>query len=233
MHPNGTPEHSEVEYLIALMRNFITRERFLKFQNVLKNRTRHITVVLEDIFQPHNASAVLRSCDCFGIQDVHIIETRNKYEINPEVALGSSKWLNLYKYNDNSHNTQSCLSALKEKGYRIVATSPHQDDFTPENLPITSKTALIFGTELEGLTPAALSMADEYVRIPMVGFTESLNISVSAAILINALTSRLRDSEINWQLTEIESNEVLLQWLGCSINNSEKITKEALNRHRG
>ncbi len=189
-----------------------------------------MTIVLEDIFQPHNASAVLRTCDCFGIQDVHIIENRNKYEVNPDVALGSSKWLNLHKYNDNGNNTQSCLSSLREKGYRIVATSPHKNDFAPENLPIDAKTALVFGTELEGLSPAALSLADDYVRIPMVGFTESLNISVSAAILMHTLTARLRNSEINWHLSEKEKDEILLQWFGCSINNAEKIIQECRKR---
>jgi len=218
MPPVADPDNLEIKSLIECHSNFITRRRYKRFLEVVQNRTRYLTIVLEDIFQPHNASAVLRTCDCFGIQDVHIIENRNKYQVNPDVALGSSRWLNLYKYNDNIDNTMNCLSSLKEKGYRIVATTPHRDDHTPENLSLAQKTALVFGTELVGLTPGVLAMADDYIRIPMAGFTESLNISVSAAILIHTLTNRLRNSTIAWHLTESETDKILLTWLQNSIN---------------
>ncbi|MEI6434979.1 MAG: RNA methyltransferase [Bacteroidota bacterium] len=208
---------SEIKDPIEYLKNFVTAERYRRFLEVVQNRTRYLTVVLEDIFQPHNASAVLRTCDCFGIQDVHIIENQNKYEVNPDVALGSSKWLNLCKYNGSSDNTPACLTRLKEKGYRIVATTPHKDDYTPENLPLNQKTALVFGTELEGLTPAALAIADDYIRIPMCGFTESLNISVSVAILIHTLTCRLRESNIQWRLTAEEIEKIMVAWLHSTI----------------
>src|SRR5688572_25411329 len=113
--------------LIAYLSGFVSENRKKKFEEVIRFRTRHITIALEDIYQPHNASAVLRSCDCFGIQDVHIIENRNAYTVNPDVALGSSKWLNLYKYNQQEENTLSCIRSLKDKGYRLVATTPHTD----------------------------------------------------------------------------------------------------------
>jgi len=217
LHPDSPPE------LISFLKDFITKERFLKFQKAIGFRTRFLTVVLEDIYQPHNASAVLRTCDCFGIQDVHIIENRNKYQVNPDVALGSAKWLSLKKYNETQHNTEACLTKLKLDGYRLVSTTPHKDHFTPETLPLRQKTALIFGTELMGLTPIAIEMADDFVKIPMVGFTESLNISVSAAILIQTLTQRIRTSDVAWQLPEREQNLVLLEWLKRSINKSEAI----------
>ena len=209
---------------------FVTPERLEKFNELLIHRTRHITVVLEDIFQPHNASAVLRTCDCFGIQDVHIIENQNKYQVNPDVALGASKWLTLKKYTGEPSNTNRCLKQLKSQGYQIVATTPHQNDFTPETLPLDGKTALVFGTELKGLTEEAILLADSYVRIPMVGFTESLNISVSAATLLYTLTQRLRKSGIPWQLPEEESAEVLLSWLMQSVKKSEIIVADFLKQ---
>ena len=178
--------------LLNYLLGFITKERKNKFLNNINYRTRYMTIVLEDIYQPHNASAVLRTCDCFGIQDVHIIENKNKYQVNPDVALGASKWLNIEKYNLLENNTLSCLEKLKKSGYRIFATSPHEKDYTPETLPIETPAALVFGTELAGLSPEALSLADGYIKIPMVGFTESLNISVSAAVLIHTLSVRLR-----------------------------------------
>jgi tRNA (guanosine-2'-O-)-methyltransferase len=231
MHPVTDLDPEFIKELIAYLRRFITTERFLKFQEIIRFRTRHLTIVLEDIYQPHNASAVLRTCDCFGIQDVHIIENHNKYQVNPDVALGSSKWLDLIRYNQKDNNTSECIANLKKQGYRIIATTPHKDGFTPETLPLNQKTALLFGTEMEGLTQVALEMADDFIRIPMVGFTESLNISVSAAIFIQTLTSRLRESEITWQATDSEKEQIMVNWLSHSIKKSDMIIHEFLGKH--
>jgi tRNA (guanosine-2'-O-)-methyltransferase len=230
MHPADDPSSHERNELIAHLKQFITQERFQKFREAVRFRTRHLAIALEDIFQSHNASAVLRTCDCFGIQNIHIIENRNKYEVNPDVALGSSKWLDLIRYNGTGENTIACINSLKNQGYRIIAATPHKDSFIPETLPLRQKTALIFGTELAGLTPVAMEMADDFIRIPMVGFTESLNISVSAAILIHTLTERLRTSDIAWQLSDTEKDELLFNWLKQSINKSDIIVREFLHK---
>ncbi|MFC2110826.1 TrmH family RNA methyltransferase [Bacteroidota bacterium] len=195
-------------------------------ENNILNRTKHLTVVLENIFQPHNASAVLRTCDCFGIQDIHIIENSNYYNVNPDVALGSSKWINLIRYNEKENNTKDCLLSLKKKGYRIVATSPHENDYNINDLPIDNKLALVFGTEMQGLSDIALEMADEYVKIPMYGFTESYNISVSAGICLYQLSENLRKSNINWSLTEEETLEYKLNWARNIIKRSELIEEK-------
>ncbi len=205
---------------------FISENKKSLFEKVIENRTRHITVVLEDIYQPHNASAVLRSADLFGIQDIHIIENRNTYQVNPDVALGSSKWLTINKYNNSRENTLACFEALREKGYRIVATTPHKDDVMLDELPIEDKTALVFGSELPGLTETALANADAYVKIPMYGFTESFNISVSAAITLFNLTERMRKSDINWQLTEEEKVEIQIEWAKSTIKKSGLLIDE-------
>jgi tRNA (guanosine-2'-O-)-methyltransferase len=218
------------EQLYSFLSGFISENKKNKFEEIILQRTRHVTVVLEDIFQPHNASAVLRTCDCFGIQDVHIIENNNKYEINPDVALGSSKWLSLYKYNKAENNTAACLLQLKDSGYRIIATTPHKNDETPEGLALEEKTALVFGTEMQGLTAVALDMADGFVRIPMYGFTESLNISVSAALLVRSISERLRHSEIPWQLTEAESIDIRLAWARNVVKRSGVVEREFLKR---
>lgn len=205
---------------------FVTDRRFSLFNSVVENRTRYVSVVLEDIYQPHNASAVLRSCDCFGVQDVHIIENNNLYEVNPDVALGSSQWLTLHRYNSSSDNTLGCLSDLKKKGYRIVATTPHHGAVTLDEFDAgKGKFALMFGTEKEGLTQLALDYADEKVKIPMYGFTESFNISVSAALCLFHFTSVIRTQGIKWQLTEEEILDVQLEWLRTSIKGSEEIEK--------
>ncbi len=212
--------------LITYLSQFITNERKQLFDKIIQDRTRYITIVLEDIFQPHNASAVLRSADCFGIQDIHIIENQNEYQVNPDVALGSSKWVNLHKYNSQTNNTLEAINTLKNKGYRIVATTPHTNDVNLEEFDLEKgKIALLFGSELPGLSDLALQNADEFVKIPMYGFTESFNISVSAAITMHHLIWKLHNSKIKWQLLENEKDEILLEWLRRSIKKSEMLEK--------
>jgi len=222
-------KHEKTKLLEHLM-SFVSSNREKRFEDIIKHRTRHITVVLEDIFQPHNASAVLRSCDLTGVQDVHIIENGNDYNVNPEVALGSSKWLNLIKYNNKANNTLDTFNELRDKGYTIVATTPHKNNFDLDTLPIDKKVAVVFGTELTGLSDLAINNADEYLRIPMYGFTESYNISVSAALTLFTLTQRLRKSKINWQLDDDEILDILLNWARSSVSKSEVIETHFINK---
>ncbi|HLO59205.1 MAG TPA: RNA methyltransferase [Bacteroidales bacterium] len=218
--------------LVDHLSQFVSERRLQLFDTVLNMRTRYMTVVLEDIYQPHNASAVLRSCECFGIQDIHIIENKNEYHINPDVVMGSTKWLSINRYNQFDDNTANTLRDLKTKGYRLVATSPHKKSADLRDFDTTrGKFALLFGTELKGLSPLALDMADEFIRIPMTGFTESLNISVTAAICIHHLTSILhRDNSISWHLTDEEKQEIKLDWLRNSIRKSHLIEKAFLEQ---
>jgi tRNA (guanosine-2'-O-)-methyltransferase len=217
--------------LIEYLRKIVTEHKWQLFNQIIQNRTDYLTVVLEDIFQPQNASAVLRTCDCFGIQDVHIIENRNEYTINPDVALGASKWLNLHKYNEQENNTLSTINHLKEKGYRIIATTPHTNDVDLEEFDLErGKAALFFGSEQPGVSDIVMDNADEFLKIPMYGFTESFNISVSAAIILHHLTHKLKNTDIDWQLSDNKKSEVLLNWLRKSIKNSEIIEKDYYNR---
>lgn len=219
--------------LLTYLGNFVTDRRNELFKQILSNRTRYLTVVLEDIYQSQNASAVLRTCDCFGIQDVHIIENSNEYLLNPDVTLGSDKWINLHKYNAKPHNTTNTLKHLKSKGYRIIATTPHKNDVDLEAFDLEKgKTALLFGTELRGLSKEALDEADGYLKIPMLGFTESFNISVSAAIILHHLRNKLNNSNINWQLAPIEQDEILLNWYRRSLKDSERIIEKFLSQHK-
>ena len=212
------------KWMVDQFYKHITDAKKERFDELIENRTRHVTVVLENLFQPHNASAVLRSCDCFGIQDAHIIENYNKYEVNREIDMGSSKWLNTYKYNKTEDNTLEAISKLKAKGYKIVATTPHTNDCMIDELPIDEPIALMFGTELGGLTDVALENADAFVKLPMYGFTESYNISVSVALALFSVTERMRkDPNINWQLSEQEKNEILLAWSKKAVKHADKV----------
>lgn len=224
---------TQKEDFLVFLSQFITPERLKRLNEVIVNRTRHFTVVLEDIYQSQNASAVLRSCDCFGVQDVHIIENKNKYNINPDVELGSAKWLNMHKYNWNANNTLECIDTLKKNGYRIIATTPHYQSIPLEELKIDTKFALLFGTEIDGLSDIAIQNADEFVKIPMVGFTESLNVSVSAAICMHHLNWKLRSSAISWKLSDEEILDIKINWLRSILNKPDVLEREFLKKQEG
>jgi tRNA (guanosine-2'-O-)-methyltransferase len=219
--------------LIDYLTQFISDSRRAKFDQVLNFRTRHITLALEDLYQPHNASAVLRSCDIFGIQDIHIIENKNAYTVNKDIALGSPKWLNLHKYRKADNNTLDCIGKLKEKGYRIVATTPHKNGYNIEDLPVDKPLALMFGTELTGISDTIREHADEFVQIPMFGFTESFNISVSAALCLHTLVSKLHKTDVDWHLSAEEKDELTLNWLRKSIPKVELIEKDYMLKKSG
>ena len=178
-------------------------------QEVLKNRTRYVTVVLEDLFQEHNASAALRTCDIFGVQDVNVVQAQYQFKAVDTISMGASKWVDVQSY---SSITDS-IAALKADGYRIVATTPHLQSHSLPDLPIDQKTALIFGSEQTGLSEAALAQADMFVKIPMFGFVESFNVSVSVALCLYDIMTRLHKSEYDWQMSDEEKQDILLKWI--------------------
>jgi tRNA (guanosine-2'-O-)-methyltransferase len=214
--------------VIHYLSGFITPERLKLFEKVLEQRTSYITVVLEDIFQPQNASAVLRTCDCFGIQHVHIIENRNEFRVYREVAMGASKWLSLHKYNQKEQNSIEAIKRLKQSGYRIIATSPHLNNHLLPDFDLSKgKAAIVFGSELPGISETIMNEADDFLKIPMYGFTESFNISVSAAIVLYQLAQKLREQpEIGWKLSEQEKDDIKLAWLRSTVKHSGLLEKQ-------
>lgn len=209
--------------LLNYFEGYLTDNRKNLFKKVLQDRTRHFTVVLEDIFQPHNASAVVRTCDIFGIQDIHAIENKYTNKVSRHVAKGSQKWLSQYRYREDGNNTKVCLDKLKTAGYQIIATTPHNDSCLLHDFDITKKAAFVFGVEKEGVSDEVIKNADGFLKIPMVGFTESLNISVAAAIILQDVTVKLRNSSINWQLTKEEKDFLYFDWVKKTIKNVDKI----------
>lgn len=204
---------------LDFLENILTDNRKEKFLKVLQNRTNHFTVAIEDVFQMHNASAVMRSCEVFGIQKLNVIEQRYGKSIDKEIAMGAQKWVDI-----NSFDTVSaCITDLRNKGYQIIATTPHENDCLLEDFDITKPSALFFGTERDGLSDEILQQADGFLKIPMVGFTESLNISVSAAIILQNLSTRLRNSNVSWQLSEDEILNKRLAWAKNSIKDIKRI----------
>lgn len=209
--------------LLNYFENYLTEKRKATFKRVLANRTKHFTVVLEDIYQPHNASAVVRTCDIFGVQDLHVIENKYVNRVSKYVAKGSQKWITSERYNSDGDNTKICLNALKENGYQIIATTPHNDFCLLQDFDINKKTAFILGAEADGVSETVKNQADGFLKIPMVGFTESLNISVAAAIILQEVTTALRNSKIDWQLLKEEKESLYFDWVKKTIKNVDKI----------
>lgn len=214
--------------LLIYLEGFVTEKRKELFRTVLDQRTRHFTLVLENIYQQHNSSAVVRSCDIFGVQDVHVIENTYSSKVSRHVARGSQKWLTFHNYKKDTNNTEDCFHNLRQEGYQIIATTPHNDSCYLHDFDISKKSAFVFGVEKEGVSDYAMENADGFLKIPMVGFTESLNISVAAAIILENLTTRLRQSEIDWKLSEFEIKELYQEWIQKSIKNVDKITNHYL-----
>ena len=207
--------------LVEYLEGYLTENRRARFEAVLSQRTKHFTVATEDVYQLHNTSAVIRSCDVFGIQEVNIVEERNTKRIDREIAMGAQKWVDLNRY----HSVKDCIADLKNKGYQIVATTPHTDDCVLNEFDVTRKSCFFFGRETEGLSQEVLDAADCFLKIPMVGFTESLNISVSAAIVLQDVTTRLKQTNVDWKLNEDEKLEKRLDWCQKTIKSYENIVK--------
>lgn len=214
--------------LIEHLSQFVTEERKSRILEVLHNRTRHITVVLEDLYQTQNISAVMRTCDCYGIQDAYIVENRNEFEVHKDISMGADKWLTLHQYPHSEHNMKQCIEDLHAKGYTVVATLPDEKKTTIQDLPINQKTAFLFGTELTGLSEEAVQYADCNALIPMYGFTESFNISNSAAIILSNVSERIRHSDVQWQLTEEEKQELYFEWLQKSLRDPDAMINHFL-----
>lgn len=208
--------------LLEYLEQFLTEERQTQFDKVLRQRTKHFTVALENIYQQHNSNAVIRSCDCFGIQDCHVIETFNAFNSSIGVSKGAIKWVDVHKH----ENTVNAIKSLRNSGYQIVATTPHTNDCNLDDFDVTKKSVFFFGAEKKGLSRQVLDQADVYLKIPMVGQTESLNISVCAAIILQHVTKELRKKSYNWGLTDDEKRGLLLDWTKKSVRRLEMHLKK-------
>ena len=218
-------DHFVKKELIEYLKTFVTKKRLELFEEKLELRTKKVTLVLEDIYQSRNISAAMRSADCFGIQDVHIIENRNEFTKDESVSLGANKWINVIKHNKKKNNTIDCIKHLKKSGYQIIATTTKKSDIFLEEIDVKkNKIAILLGTELTGLSNEAIKLADKKMKINMYGFTESLNISASAAICSQYLSKKVRETD--WKVNENEKLDIMLGWLRNTVKSSSMIEEK-------
>jgi tRNA (guanosine-2'-O-)-methyltransferase len=212
--------------LYELLAEHLTEHKRNLFEQILAQRTRHVTLVMEDLYQAQNTSAIQRSAESFGVQDLHIIENKHTFSHHRRISKGSSDWLTMHRYNDaGSNNSQQCLHSLKERGYQLVVTALHEKTIALHEVDLSKKTAVLVGTELTGASEVAMQMADVYMKIPTVGFTESLNVSVASAIIMQHLTHRMRIENRAWQLSEEEQLNLKIEWAKRSIYWSKYIVE--------
>lgn len=206
-------------HLYKYLQTYLTERRKELFQKILAERTRHFTVATEDVYQLHNTSAVMRTCDVFGIQDLHVVEERLGKRVDKEIAMGAQKWVSLKRY----HSINDCIKNLRNDGYQIIATTPHDNSTLLHEFDVSKKSAFFFGKESEGLSDTVMQTADGFLKIPMYGFTESLNISVSVAIILQSMVSKMKQTNVNWQLSEAEKLEIEMEWMQKTIKSSKEI----------
>ncbi len=219
----NTENNERIEWLrerIDYLAEFMTPERRETLERTLSKRTHQMTILSENTFHSQNASALMRHCEAFGLQHMHAIEELCDFKTYADIVRGTDKWVDLSRYT----NTTDAVKSLKDQGYRIVATTPHKKDCTPETFDVTKgKFALVFGTEHSGISQQIIDEADEFLQIPMCGMVESLNVSASAAILIYMLSERLRSQTTDWEIGEEEQAEILYRWMKCSVRDSGNV----------
>ena len=207
---------------IALLSGFMLPARYDVLRRTVAMRTRYMTILAENTFHPQNAAALIRHCEAFGLQQMHTVETFCRFNPSAAIVRGTDRWVDIRRHG----STAEALAALRAEGYRIVATTPHREDTTPESFDVgRGRFALVFGTEHAGISEEVLASADEFLRIPMCGMVESLNVSASAAILIYMLSERMRRQVEGWNMTAAEQAATLYGWMGRSVKDSEKILK--------
>lgn len=205
---------------IEHLSGFMLPARRAVMERVLAQRTCYMTVCTENMFHPQNASALVRTCEAFGIQEIHTVEELCGFQPNLHIVRGTDKWIDIHRHG----STAEAVAALRSSGYRIVATTPHRDETLPETFDISAGPfALVFGTEHAGISDQIIDSADAFIRIPMYGFVESLNVSASASILIRHLSERIRQSNLPWFLTPAQRMQILYRWMKESVRDSERI----------
>jgi tRNA (guanosine-2'-O-)-methyltransferase len=210
--------------LIEYLKKFLNEERYERMVEVLNRRTEYLTVILEDLHYSQNASSIIRHCDAFGIQNISVIENRNRFKLKNHAVRGTLKWISLRTFNEKKQNSSSAIETLKSEGYRIVATSPKEGGTPLRDFDLSKgKTALFFGNERDGLSDTILDYADEFLHIPMEGFVESLNISASCAIILQQLSDSLRSTDIPWEIDDSKKNVILIDWMKGSIKKIDTI----------
>ena len=206
------------------LQQFLTDERLSKIEHFSKESSDFVLPVMEDVYQFRNAAAIVRSVEACGFHHVVALEEENVFNPNLKVTKGAETWVQVEKMPNNLDS----LKEIKSRGYRILAVSPEKNATMLPDYEVKEPIALVFGTELEGVSDEILDFADETLAIPMFGFTKSFNVSVAAAICMYELKQKLMKSGIEYQLSDEKLLELKIRWAKNSIKSSEQILERFL-----
>jgi len=210
-----------------LLQPFLLPQRIERLKEVLADRVLSVTLVLENLHKDYNISAILRTCESFGIQNVHVVPQPGEGKVFRTVTQGCHKWLTIHRHDDVS----TCLQDLREKGFRILAGAFREDAVPLERTDFSGRVALVFSNELEGADPVVLDQVDGFFVIPMSGFSQSLNVSVAAGIVIHeALRYKVKTGEELERIPPEESGRILKEWVKKSVRRSDDVLRELRSR---
>ena len=211
--------------LLAHVDTFLTDDRRIRLNSVLDNRTTHFCIAMEDLFYERNSGAIIRTADGYGIQNINVIEPSGSFKskVTNIISKGAEKWVTQKQFGDLQTGAKDCINQLRKEGYQIVATTPHASGHTIHDFDITKKSAFFLGAEKTGISEVVMEEADDYIAMPIFGFTESFNVSVANGILLHELINRLRKSDVDWHLNQEERNDLMLDWTLKSIVSSHLI----------
>lgn len=216
----------QIRERIAFLKEFLLEERVNTLETALSSRTDYMTVLTENTFHAQNASAIVRHCEAFGVQNLHNITELCPFDASLNIVRGTDKWVDIHTH----PTTEDAISCLREQGYRLIATTPHRKSCTPETFDVSKGPfAVVFGTEKTGISDKIIEQADEFMMIPMCGMVESLNVSASAAIILYILSARMRASGCQWELDPSRHDRILYKWLKEAVRDS----RELLERRYG
>jgi len=209
------------------MKGFLTEERLSKIEKYAEESSDFVLPVLENIYQFRNAAAIIRSVEACGFHKIAALEEENVFNPNIRVARGADTWMQVEKM----PKTMSSLQQIRDKGYKILAVSPEKNAVSLPEYELKEPVALIFGTEMEGVSQEVLDFADETLIIPMYGFTQSFNVSVAAAICMYELKQKLLKSDIDYKLSDEKKLAMKIRWAVNSARSGDEILNYYLKKH--
>jgi tRNA (guanosine-2'-O-)-methyltransferase len=205
--------------IIEALRPQTSDERMERIENVLDARVDSVTVVIENLYDPHNGAAAMRSVEAFGLTTMHFVDPGERFTASSKVTIGCDKWVN----SEHHQGIDNCAKAIHEQGGLLYATLPDAD-LTLEDVDVSKPVALVFGNEHDGLSERAIEVCDRAVRIPMFGFTRSFNLSVSVALCLSRVTARRREHlGASGDLEEAERTRLRARWYALGVRGVEGI----------
>lgn len=224
--PADSQDWADLGGAMAVLAGVAGERRLELMKRVIDNRTRNLVLALEEVHDPHNIAAVLRSAEAFGLQEIHIMRSVGYAKISPKITQGCEKWLDISFHGDVKRGVQN----LRDRGFALYVAS-----FTPRSVPLdkldfSRPAALVLGNEHQGTSEFMEQEADSVFTLPMFGFTRSFNISVAAALTIyTAVQKRIELFGRSGDLTDEEKEQLLTEWLKRDVRGAEHILARGLS----